>query len=209
MPFSIKKFLEKVAGERAPGPAPTFSVLHIMRTLELVAEKPIGRGKLAEELKIGEGAVRTIINRLKSNRLLSTSKTGCILTDKGLKLYEEYRKTFGGKVEIVKDKLIPANYNFALLVKNCGHKIKSGMEQRDAAVKIGAEGAAAMVFKNGRLVIPSASNNAERDFPLLTEQLIRLLKPEENDAIIIGGAESLDLARYGAMAAAWTLLDDC
>ncbi|MEM1539118.1 MAG: DUF4443 domain-containing protein [Candidatus Bathyarchaeia archaeon] len=209
MSFSIKKFFEKVAGERAPGPAPTFSVLHLMRTLELVAEKPIGRSKLAQELKIGEGAVRTIINRLKSKGLLSTSKAGCFLTDKGLKLYEEYRRIFGGEVVIVKDKLIPANYNFALLVKNCGHKIKSGMEQRDAAVKMGAEGAAAMVFKNGRLVIPSASDDASKDFPSLTEQLIKLLKPEENDAIIIGGAESLDLARYGAMAAAWTLLGNC
>ncbi|MEM3703046.1 MAG: DUF4443 domain-containing protein [Candidatus Bathyarchaeia archaeon] len=208
MSFDIKKFLEKITGEKAPGPAQTFSVLHMIRALELVAEGSIGRGKLAEELKIGGGAARTIVNRLKSAGLISTSKKGCTLTDKGLKLYNEYKKIFGGKVKIDKDKLIPASYNFALLVKNCGHKIKSGIEQRDAAIKMGADGAATIVFKNGSFVIPSVSDDVARDFPGLVEQLIRLLKPGENDVIIIGGAESLALAQYGAMAAAWTLLNN-
>lgn len=207
MPFKIKRFLEEIASEKAPGPAATFSVFHIMRAIEIVAEKPLGRGKLAEELKIGEGAVRTIVTRLQSAGLLSTSKTGCILTDKGMKLHEAYRRIFGGKVEIDKGKLIPASRNFAVLVKNCGHKIKSGMEQRDAAVKMGAKGAVVIVFRDGRFLIPSASDDAARDFPDLIEQLTNFLKPEENDAIIIAAAESLDAAEYGAMAAAWTLID--
>jgi predicted transcriptional regulator len=209
MPIKIKKFLEEVAGEKAPGPTPTFSVLHITRAIELVAERPIGRGKLAEKLKVGQGAVRTIIHRLKRAGLLSTSKMGCMLTDKGLKLYEEWRKIFGGKVEIRGNELLPVNCNFAMLAKNCGQKIKSGMEQRDAAVKMGAKGAVVMVFKNGRFTIPSASDDASRDFPNLTKQLAKVLKPEENDVVIIGGADSLDVAEYGAMAAAWTLLEDC
>ncbi|MEM2937586.1 MAG: DUF4443 domain-containing protein [Candidatus Bathyarchaeia archaeon] len=209
MPIKIKKFLEEIAGEKAPGPNPTFSVLHITRTIELVAERPIGRGKIAEKLKVGQGAVRTIIQRLKRAGLLSTSKMGCMLTDKGLKLYEEWRKIFGGKVEIEGNELMPVNYNFAMLAKNCGRKIKSGMEQRDAAVKMGAKGAVVMVFKNGRLTIPSASDDASRDFPNFTKQLIKVLEPEENDVVVIAGADSLDVAEYGAMAAAWTLLDDC
>lgn len=206
MPGKIKSFLEEIAGEKAPGPTPTFSVLHILRTLELVAEKPIGRGKLAEELKVGPGAVRTIITRLKSARLISTSRMGCKLTSKGEKILEEYRKNFE-KVEIKQNKLINANYNFAILAKNCGEKIKSGIEQRDAAVKVGAKGAAVIIFKDGRFIIPSVSSDAAKDFPDLVEQLIKLLKPKENDVVIIGGGDTSNAAEYGAMAAMWTILD--
>ncbi|MGC8896604.1 MAG: winged helix-turn-helix domain-containing protein, partial [Candidatus Bathyarchaeia archaeon] len=94
MPCEIKNTLEKIAGEKAPGPAPTFSILHILHAIELVYEKPLGRSKLAEKLRIGEGATRTIINRLKKAKLISTSKVGCKLTDKGLKLLGEIRKFF-------------------------------------------------------------------------------------------------------------------
>ena len=38
--------------------------------------------------------------------------------------------------------------------------------------------------------------------------MVRLLQPEENDVIVIGSADSLVKAEYGALAAAWTLIDD-
>ncbi|MBC7130245.1 DUF4443 domain-containing protein [Candidatus Bathyarchaeota archaeon] len=209
MSVKIRKILENIAGERAPGPAPTFSVFHVIRALELIAEKPIGRGKLAEKLGIGPGAIRTIVNRLKSTGLISTSKSGCSLTSKGLKLYKEIRKIFGGKSKIDDGKLIQAKYNFAILAKKCGHKVKSGMEQRDAAIKVGAKGAAVIVVKDGRFIIPSASEDASKDYPTLVKNLVELFKPEENDVIIIGGADSQEMAEYGAMAAAWTLISEC
>lgn len=210
MPYNkVKKSLEKIAGEKAPGPAPTFSVLHLLRVIELVAEKPIGRTKLAEELNIGQGAARTIVNRLREAGLLSTSKMGCTLTTKGLRLWRDYGKIFQKKIEILASELTNAKHNFAVLAKNCGHKIKSGIEQRDAAVKIGAKGAITIVFRNGRLVIPSVSDDFARDFPDTAEQIIKLLQPEENDAVVISGADTLDLAEYGIAAAAWALLDDC
>ena len=209
MTHKLKQLLEKIAKEKAPGPAPTFSVLHLLRAMELGAEKPIGRTKLAAELKIGQGAARTIISRLREAGLISTSKMGYVLTRKGLKLWEEYRKIFQEKVEIGEYDLINAKHNFAILAKNCGHKIRSGIEQRDAAVKIGAKGVVTIVFKNGRLTIPSVSENFERDFPSAAKQILKLLQPEENDVIIIGGADTPNLAEQGTIAAAWTLFDDC
>jgi len=209
MSRKIKKCLEEIAGERAPGPAPTFSVFHVLRVIEIVAENPVGRGKLAEKLKVGEGAVRTIVNRLKKAGLLLTSKAGCKLTVKGLRLWREYKKIFEKKVEIKEAKLMSTPYNFAILAKNCGDKVKSGMEQRDAAVRVGAKGATTIVFKGGRLIVPSVSDNFSRDYPSTAEKLTALLKPEENDVIVIVGADTLYMAEYGAVAAAWTLLNDC
>ena len=209
MAHKVKQFLEKTAREKAPGPAPTFSVLHILRAMELVAEKPIGRTKLASGLNVGQGAARTIINRLREAGLLSTSKMGCKLTTKGLRLWEEYKKVFQKKIEIGENELTHAKHNFAVLAKNCGHKIRSGIEQRDAAVKIGAKGAITIIFRDGRLIIPSVSDNFARDFPATAEKIVRLLQPEENDVVVISGADTLDLAEHGIVAATWTLLDDC
>lgn len=209
MPHGFKRILEKVAGEKAPGPSPTFSVFHMLRAIELIAKKAIGRSKLAEELAVGEGAMRTMINRLKDAGLITTSKLGCSLTSKGLKLWNEYKTVFGRKVGIEKSELTLADYNFAILVKNRGHKVKSGMEQRDAAIMVGAMGATTIMFRAERLIIPSVSDNIAKDFPKAANQMVRLLQPEENDVIVVGGADSLIKAEYGALAAAWTLVNDC
>lgn len=209
MPHAFKQILEKITGEKAPGPSPTFSVLHMLRAIELVANKAIGRSKLAEELGVGEGVMRTMINRLKDADLITTSKLGCALTSKGLKLWNEYKMVFRRKVEIGKNELTLADYNVAILVKNREHKVKSGMKQRDAAIMVGAKGATTIMFKGERLIIPSVSDNMTKDFPKVANQMVRLLQPGENDVIVVGSADSLVKAEYGALAAAWTLVNDC
>lgn len=209
MPYLFKQLLEKITIEKAPGPSPTFSIFHMLRAIELIAEKTIGRSKLAENLNVGEGAVRTIIGRLKDAGLVATSKNGCSLTNKGLRLWKEYKSIFKKKVEIVKSELAFADYNFAILIKNRGHKVKSGVEQRDAAVMAGAKGATTIVLKKECLILPSVSSNVTKDFPKAANQIVQLLEPEENDVIIIGSADNLGKAEYGTLAAAWTLLNDC
>jgi len=209
MPYTFKQFLEKIASEKAPGPSPSFSVFHLLHAIELISEKTIGRSKLAENLKVGEGAVRTIINRLKDADLVVTSKSGCALSSRGLRLLREYRSIFKKKIEIGKNELTLTDYNFAILIKNRGHKVRSGVEQRDTAVMAGAKGATTIMFNEGRLKIPSVSDDVAKDFPNAANQIVRLLEPEENDVIIIGSADSLGKAEYGTLAAAWTFLNDC
>jgi predicted transcriptional regulator len=209
MPYAFKLLLEKITKEKAPGPSPKFSIFHILRAVEIVAEKAIGRSRLAENLEVGEGVMRSVIERLKDAGLIETSKAGCTLTNKGLRLWREYKSVFKKKVEIGKNELALAQYNLAILIKNRGHKIKSGVEQRDAAVMAGARGATTILVKEGRLIIPSVSNIVVKDFPKAANQITKNFELEENDVIIIGSADSLGKAEYGTLAAAWTLLNDC
>jgi len=209
MSYAFKQLLEKITSEKAPGPSASFSVFHILRALELISEGTIGRSKLAENLEVGEGTIRTIINRLKAADLIAISKAGCTLTSKGLRLWREYKSIFKKKIEIGKNELTIANSSFAILIKNHGHNVKSGVEQRDAAVMAGAKGATTIMFKKGRLKIPSVSDDVAKDFSEAAKQLVRLLEPEENDVIIVGSADSLGKAEYGTLAAAWTVLNDC
>jgi predicted transcriptional regulator len=207
MTSAFKQFIESIAGEKAPGPSATFSVAHIFHALEFMAERPIGRNKLAEKLNVGEGAVRTIINRLKDAGLIVTSKAGCTLTAKGLSIWKKFEEFFPKRVEIGKTELTTAEHNYAFLVKNSGHKVKSGIEQRDAAIVAGAKRAVVIVSKGGHLIIESVSNSIEKEFPKAANQILKVIQPEDNDVIIIAGADVPQKAKNAAFAASWALLD--
>ena len=207
MPTTLKQFLERLITEKAPGPSPSFSVIHALLALTIIAEKSIGRNKLAEELDIGEGATRTLVGRLKDAGLIITPKVGCSLTDKGLKLWNEYQSVIK-TVEIPKNELTFDGFNFAVLVKKRAHRVRSGMEQRDAAVMAGSRGATTVLFSKGRLTFPSTNSDLARDFPKASRQINRLLTPDEGDAIIIVSSDNSRKAKYAALAAAWTLFED-
>lgn len=207
MPIAFKQSLENLIRQKAPGPSASFSVCHLILALAIIAEKPVGRNKLAEELDLGEGVARTLIGRLRDAGLIKTSKAGCFLTDKGLRLWKEYESTFK-MTEIGRSELTFGDHSFAILVRNRGHKVKLGLEQRDAAVMAGAKGATTMLFKKGRLIFPSTNKGVARDFPEASKQISNLLGLRENDAIIVASSDSPCKAEYGALAAAWTLLND-
>ncbi len=203
----FKKFIECLAKEKAPGPSTTFSMFHIYYALELMSQKPIGRTKLAEKLKVGDGAIRTIISRLRDAGLIVCSKEGCSLTEKGVKTWGQLEELFPARAEVEQNQLTHSKYNFAFLVKHCAQKIKSGIEQRDAAIMGGAKRAIAIVSKNGHLVIDSVSNSIEKEYPEAAQKILSDLRPEEGDVIIIAGADDDPMkARRGAFAAAWVLI---
>jgi Mn-dependent DtxR family transcriptional regulator len=202
----FKKFIESLASEKAPGPSTTFSMFHIFSALELMEQNPIGRNKLAENLKVGEGAIRTIINRLKDAKLIEITKKGCCLTDKGLETWSKFKELFPSITRIEKNELTHSKYNWAFLVKDSGHKIKSGIEQRDAAIMGGAKRAIVIVSKKGHLVIDSVSCSVEKEYPEATKKILKNISPENNDAIIVAGADDDSVkAKRGAFAAAWVL----
>ncbi len=208
MTSQFKRYIESLASPKGPGPSTTFSMFHIFYALELMAKKPIGRNKLAEKLNVGEGAIRTIIGRLKETGLVITSKEGSTLTDEGLSVWKNFVEFFPKRSEIEKTALTTSKYNYAFLVKNRGHKVKSGIDQRDAAIMGGARRALVIVSKNGRLMIESVSNSIENEFPEAASEILGKLNPEDNDAIIIAGADNPSKAKMGAFMASWTLIEN-
>ena len=207
MTYRFKRVLEEIMQEKVPGPSPYFSVFHLLRALEFIEVAPVGRSKLAKSLNVGEGTIRTIIDRLKDVGLIEISKAGCDLTNEGSKFMEEYRSVFAKKAKIGKNELTFTSYNVAILVKNLAHKIKAGIEQRDAAIMVGAKSATTIVLQKGCLIIPSISKNVAEDFPEATSQINDNFKLQENDVVVIVSAETMEKAEHGILAAAWTLLN--
>ena len=204
----VKELLNSLVKEKAPGPALTFTSLHLIKVLELIAEGPIGRGKLARKLGIGEGTIRTIIKRLKDSNLIEISKNGCHLTNFGENFWKKFKEKIPKKVFLEKNEFSLAEYTVAVLIKKCGDKVRIGMQQRDAAIMAGAKGATTLIVKDGKIILPGVSDDVAKDYPVAYRQIVKLLKPEHNDVVIVGTGETKEKAEYGALAAALTLLKD-
>ena len=207
MNLNVKELIEKIVHKKGPGPSTTFSMFHVYYAIELISKKTIGRNRIAKEIEVGEGAIRTIIDHLKEANLITTSRQGCNLTEKGMRLWEKIEQMFPKRVKVKRTVLNNSKYNFAFLIKNSAHKIKSGIIQRDAAIMGGADRATVIVSKEGKLAIKSVSRDIEKDFPEASKKILKDLSPENNDVIIVAGADSAIRAKRGAFAASWILIN--
>jgi predicted transcriptional regulator len=208
MALALKKFITTTTDKKAPGPSTTFTPFHIYSALELLSMEPLGRNKLADRLNVGDGAVRTIIGRLKDTGLISNTKEGCMLTAKGQEVWCQFEQVFPKRAEIPKTELTTSEFNYAFMVKNAGNKIKTGIDQRDAAIIAGARRAIVLVTIQGCLHVASVDKCIEQEYPDAASQILKKVAPQSNnDVIIIAGAETAFKAKIGAFAAAWSLLD--
>ena len=196
--------LGKVASKLAPGRAPYFIEAHLVKALKIVdSEGPVGRVRLSKILGLGEGAVRTLVKHLKNEGLIKISRTGIILTDSGKKLSSFLNSRISSETEVPQSSLTVGPFNIAVLVKKVADAIKYGLEQRDAAIKVGASGATTLIFSHGGLVMPGAEGeDVFKNIPAIRDVLISKLKPREGDVVIIGSGNDRLTAELGAIAAA-------
>ena len=199
--------LKELAVEKAAGPTPLFTELDLARAIEIIGSEYVGRNKLSTRLGLGEGTTRTLIDRLLNARLIKTSKLGCELTGRGHSILNQLNAKLGTKKRVAQSSITVGHYNFGILVKDAANRIKSGIEQRDAAVRAGANGAVTLVVKRGELVMPSPARPITREQESVARAIKEAFEPHENDVIIIAGGDSDQFAEKGAMAAAWILME--
>jgi len=194
--------LEKAASKLAPGRAPFFMEAHLVKALmTLDAKGPVGRVRLAKTLGLGEGTIRTLIRHFENEGLIKSTKTGITLTNSGRRLASNLKSRISDETDVPRSSLTVGPFNIAVLIKNAAHAIKGGLEQRDAAIKVGAQGATTLTYSRGRLNMPNVEEDVFRDAPAIRETLVSKLKPRENDVIIIGSANDRLAAELGALAA--------
>lgn len=184
----------------AIGPLPRFAEAQVKRALELIAEcESIGRKRLAKELGVGEGSVRTILNRLKREGLITSSRKGHTLTSKGRRKLRVKVEKF---VQIDAGDLTVGEIDIATIVRGAASRVKRGIEQRDEAIKAGADGATVFVFRRGKLQFPDGFMDVKKG---LAKVLIDIFSPREGDVIIIGTAGDRVRAERGALTATRSL----
>jgi hypothetical protein len=196
--------LEKVASRYAPSRLLSFGEVHVFVALQLMSERGhVSRDALAKELALGGGAVKTLVKHMKMAGLVETSNGGTKMTAKGKGVFEGLASAIPAEMDLPRSQVALGKYNYAVLLREFGFAVRSGIEQRDAAIKMGATGATTLLYRDGRFAMP---DNSGKD-PLKKEQalkkeLVDTLKPQEGDAVIIGGAEKDKVAELAAKSAA-------
>ncbi|MFX1389428.1 MAG: DUF4443 domain-containing protein [Promethearchaeota archaeon] len=209
---------------------PSFDKVHVILALFLFEENKegIGRYRLGKELMMGAGTVKSMIKKLNEKMAFITVLTkenlskGHILTKKGLEFVKEIKKVIQlieiGDSSVLKDIIIKAEDgdSYFCLVREASNKISNGIEQRDAAIKIGGVGATCLIYNGRDLIFPSKTLSGGEEKPMSVDQDIfnyifslldnKNISLRKNDVILIGLGENLENARLSALNAALTLV---
>lgn len=208
MPSLLETLTERCSRPRR-GPkveVPLYKLILLMRIVSL--EEPIGRYLLVERVGLGEGVVRSILSMLAKHGVLRPLRgRGCMLTPEGRRQLQALLNKYGVVgVEVVSPpQLDMGRFEVAAHVKGAASRVRLGVEQRDEAIKVGAQGALTLVFKEGRLVIPGVEESLEDVNPSLAKTLSSLFKLEEGDVVIICSSDERWKAEEAALATALSL----
>jgi len=179
-------------------------MVHVFKTLQLIQERGhVSRDALCEELELGEGTIKTLVRHLKMQNLIESTNAGTKMTKKGNLFFSELSDSMPSEISLSKCAITLGKHNYAVLVKQMSSAVKSGIEQRDAAIKMGASGATTLLFKDNKFLIPRINFDALKDEHQLSEQLIENLNPQDGDVLIIGSDNrSKKIAEFAAKSAA-------
>lgn len=179
------------------GNIPNFTRIDVLRCF-LKFNKNISRQELAKELELGEGTVRTMLEVLKSKKLLGSNKRGHFLSKKG----EETLSHINSFVKAIKDiasKSVYPNFKKVGIQLRGISSLKEIYKLRDTAVKHGADGALILRF-GSKLYAPES--NYKQDY----NGLERLFDFEKNDVLVISFSTEKRKAENGALAIAADLI---
>ena len=184
--------LEKVTSRYAPSRVLSFDVVHVFAALQMIGKNNnmTSRNALCANLVLGEGTIKTLVKHLKMQGLIETSNRGTKLTVKGRSICEGLLSAIPAEMSLPKCSVALSRFNYAVLVREFGFAVGLGIEQRDAAIKMGAKGATTLLFKDNKFVMQANSDDSLKKEHEVRRMLIEKLNPREGDVIIIGSADN-------------------
>jgi hypothetical protein len=189
------------------GPRAVFTEVHVLKAIMAIGSAgSLGRGRLGTLTGLGQGEVRTLIKRLKDNDLIVIEANGCSLSKKGEKEHDKLASILIWSSSVEASGLHIGERCWAVVVAGGGRKVRYGIEQRDAAIRGGADGAFTSVFRAGRFTVPGESTDCEPDGPAQPWITIRGSGIRDGDAAVVTGSAREAGSEDGALAATLTLL---
>lgn len=193
----------KIIDEPQFGPMFRFNDANVYWALYILSDgRRVGRKRLSEDIGVGEGSMRRIIETLKDWEFITIKQTGITITKAGLAFLEQVPIR---PVDVFMPNSVMGSCQQGVLVLGGACKINKGMEQRDVGVRMGAIGCTTLVIRDGVLTVPPDWNLDEND-PELAKKIRNDTKITEADALIIGGSDSKIRAIEAAVSAALEII---
>lgn len=147
--------------------------------------KIMGRSDLSRTTGIGEGIIRSILQRLKPMGFVEVSHAGVYLGESGRAFLDA-----AGFVPMDLEHTDSAIgvYQVPLIVKGKAHLIIKGVEQRDSGLKAGGDGCTTIICRNGELVLPP-DWSIDGNSPGMATR-IRSYGISDGDVVLIGGSNT-------------------
>jgi hypothetical protein len=160
---------------------------------------------------LGQGQIRTLIARLKESNLILVDAKGTSLTEEGRKEFLHVKRALPYSSLVEARPLGLGKSAWAIIVREKENRIRSGIEQRDASIRVGAGGALSVIYSSNKFMIPGVARTQDADCEALGPsdpwKTIRTEgNPRNGDVVIVSWADSAMQAEAGALAAALTLL---
>ncbi|MCI6024847.1 MAG: hypothetical protein PUK35_03950 [Methanomassiliicoccales archaeon] len=183
------------------GPMFRFTDANVYWALHILSSgKRMGRKRLADEIGVGEGSMRRILETLREWEMIQIKQSGITITRSGLGFLSEIPLKV---IDVDLGDSIVGDYSQSVLVFNVADKIQNGMQQRDAGIRVGATGCTTLVIRDGNLIIPPDWNmDVER--PEIAKN-VRATGITDKDAIIVGSGNDQRTAMMAALTAAFEL----
>ena len=192
------------------GPLPQLNRLQVLTALLLIMQQgPLGRRALSEQLEIKDGIVRGLLERLAEQNIIRVRENGVELTLTGKNKLQSFLDKLSIKkiIALETSDLAPGPSAVAAHVKRAYRSGMTGVQQRDEAIKAGADGAITIIAKNRELRIPPDNAKISDLAPAENKRLGQLLNLSDDDLVIIGFGQNPWRALAGAMAAVLSLED--
>jgi predicted transcriptional regulator len=164
----------------------TYTEGDVLLILKILQNQQTGRKALSTILGLGEATVRTLFRKLESDNLITSTRQGQSITQKGID-YLSQAPEFTLPRSVTVGEITLSKHSMASLVSNFSHHIKNGIKIRDAALISGASGATTLLYKNRGFVFPHGTSPLP---PSIEEYLIREFSPSEHDVLIISTADT-------------------
>ena len=205
------KTLQNIVTRKGSSKVLTFSAPHVLKSIFCLSnQKYISRATFCKEIHLGEGAVKTLISHLKEYGIVSSIKSGTFLTKKGIKFATKFCNAIPSQSFLKKCNMTKGKYNYAILLKKKYiSKIGNGMQQRDYAIMYGASDSLTLIYKNEEFTFSGDQMVCFTEEPETKDMLIAILKPENEDIVIITSSDDKFVTEISAInTALWTLSNE-
>jgi len=182
-----------------------------MALLRLQSEPYLGRYILQELLGLSEASVRSVLNLLKRQELIQVNprRKGHRLSRRGEEFVQWMSNWIIPLREVQFHDLVPeGTVSMGFIVRNTGHLITSGVDQRDDAIRRGALGAVTLIVDKNTICFPRDDRDmidyAAKDLEKIKMAINTYLN--DGDIIMIGWGKERPATEGGVLNAAIKLL---